>query len=149
MPFQAEPLLDLAAYETTKSLTAAPDSARRLREKHNVLNEILTSEKKYINDIREIVEGYYSEIAAIYADNPEFVYHIFANLSEIFDFTKSFYALLETASSVRDEAELAACFVLKHKHFLRLYSVYCQNYKMYNPALGRLSLPYLHVSCVF
>ncbi len=134
MPFQGQSLLDFNSYETTRSLTSNQDTtqtiAKRIREKHNVLNEILTSEKKYINDIRELVEGYYTEINSCYTDNPEFVYHIFANLSEIFEFTQAFYALLEVASSSRDESEIATCFILKHKYFLKLYSVYCQNYKM-------------------
>ena len=63
-------------------------STKRHREKNNVVKEMLSSEKKYIGDIREIVEGYYDEIANVYGDNQEFIYHIFSNIRDIFEFTK-------------------------------------------------------------
>ena len=84
-----------------------------------------------MNDIREIVEGYYSEIAINYKDDrPEFVYLIFANILDIFKFTQSFVVSLEVASGVNDEMAIATCFIRKYKQFLKLYSLYCQNYKM-------------------
>ena len=101
------------AYETTKSLinlspnnctpfmtvsglqidveNGSPEQMqcmKRYREKCNVLKEMLSSEKKYIHDISEIVEGYYDEIAKTLEDNPEFMYHIFSNIKEILEFTK-------------------------------------------------------------
>lgn len=101
------------SYETTKSLTSLNQTScmsfmtmddlnsssancspeysqaiKRYREKHNVVKEMLSSEKKYIADIREIVEGYYDEIDKLYGENQEFMYHIFSNIRDIFEFTK-------------------------------------------------------------
>ncbi|RMZ99119.1 pleckstrin homology domain-containing family G member 1 isoform X2, partial [Brachionus plicatilis] len=98
---------------------------KRQQEKFNILKEILSSEKKYLNDIREIVEGYYEELRKSCPDDAP--YHIFSNIKEIYEFSKNFYCLLE--SSTNDEAGIASCFIKKHKTFLRLYSTYCQNYK--------------------
>lgn len=119
---------------------------KKQQEKCNILKEILSSEKKYLSDLREIVEGYYEEIAKLYNDDEEFLYQIFSNIREIFEFTKykilhmydklyyiiffitrSFYKLLE--ESTNNEVGIAKCFIRKHKTFIRLYSIYCQNYK--------------------
>ncbi|CAF0843139.1 unnamed protein product [Brachionus calyciflorus] len=99
---------------------------KRQQEKCNILKEILSSEKKYLSDIREIVEGYYEEFRR--ACPNDFPYHIFSNIKDIFEFTKQFYSLLEV--STNDEAGIANCFIKKHKTFLKLYSTYCQNYKL-------------------
>lgn len=75
----------------TSSSNCSPEylqAVKRYREKHNVVKEMLSSEKKYIADIKEIVEGYYDEIAKLYGDNQEFMYHIFSNIRDIFEFTK-------------------------------------------------------------
>ena len=100
---------------------------KRQQEKFNILKEVLSSEKKYLSDLREIVEGYYDEIYKVTNEDDEFVYQIFSNIKEIYDFTKSFYKLLEESSN--DEVGIANCFIKKHKTFQRLYCVYCQNYK--------------------
>jgi hypothetical protein len=73
-----------------KSLNNLNDlnDAKREREKFNVLKEVISSEKKYLNDLREIVDGYYDEISKFKHDNKEFVYHIFSNIKDIYEFTK-------------------------------------------------------------
>jgi len=73
-----------------KSLNDLNDlnDAKREREKFNVLKEVISSEKKYLNDLREIVDGYYDEISKFKHDNKEFVYHIFSNIKDIYEFTK-------------------------------------------------------------
>lgn len=150
---------NISSYETTESLTnlnssvsylTKPDmnevvncstehlqSMKRHREKCHVVKEILSSEKKYIADIKEIVEGYYDEISKAYVDNQEFIYHIFSNICEIFEFTKAFYAMLEAAST-KDEIAIANCFIRKHRMFSKLYSTYCQNYKIAHSTTERL-----------
>jgi hypothetical protein len=73
-----------------KSLNDLNDlnDAKREREKFNVLKEVISSEKKYLNDLKEIVDGYYDEISKFKHDNKEFVYHIFSNIKDIYEFTK-------------------------------------------------------------
>ncbi len=61
---------------------------KRQQEKFNILKEVLSSEKKYLSDLREIVEGYYDEIFRATGEDEEFVYQIFSNIKEIFEFTK-------------------------------------------------------------
>lgn len=102
--------------------------SKREQEKQHVLKEIVSSERKYRNDIDEIVEGYYAEIHKLNQDNEEFVNHIFSNIKEILEFTKTFCELLELNKN--DEIGVANCFIDNHKTFLKLYSTYCQNYKI-------------------
>ena len=52
------------------------------------LKEVISSEKKYLNDLKEICDGYYDEIAKFKSDHPEFIYHIFSNIKDIYEFTK-------------------------------------------------------------
>jgi hypothetical protein len=68
--------------------------SKRHLEKYHVLKEILSSEKKYLNDLSEIVEGYYEELDSYYQkssqlENRESISgQIFSNIKEIFEFTK-------------------------------------------------------------
>jgi hypothetical protein len=64
------------------------NNIKRNVEKNNVLKEILSSEKKYLNDLKEIVEGYYDEIRSIVDNKQNLVNDIFANIKEIYDFTR-------------------------------------------------------------
>jgi len=74
---------------TNKSLCYLDDlDGKREREKFNVLKEVISSEKKYLNDLKEICDGYYDEIDKFKHDNKEFVYHIFSNIKDIYEFTK-------------------------------------------------------------
>lgn len=67
-------------------------NSKREREKVNVLKEVISSEKKYLNDLKEIVDGYYDEIDKF--KDKEFVYHIFSNIKDIYEFTKYFFVLI-------------------------------------------------------
>lgn len=103
---------NLNEFRTTESkVTNDMQNSKRLLEKTNILKEILSSEKKYLGDLREIVEvcifscsiqiqyssiimgniffqGYYEEICKIHGKNEEFLYKIFSNIKEIYEFTK-------------------------------------------------------------
>lgn len=104
---------------------------KRVQEKYHVLNEILSSEKKYLNDLKEIIEGYYDEINNMCEvvkrdDHDRFISQIFSNIKEIYEFTGEFYLMLE--GSTNNEIDVANCFIKAHSSFFKLYSVYCQNY---------------------
>jgi hypothetical protein len=57
-------------------------------EKLFILKEIVSSEKKYLNDIKEIVHGYYDEISNQDYENNELLSIIFYSLKSILDFTR-------------------------------------------------------------
>ena len=84
------PSTNTSSSNNNKSLNDLNDlnDAKREREKFNVLKEVISSEKKYLNDLKEIVDGYYDEISKFKHDNKEFVYHIFSNIKDIYEFTK-------------------------------------------------------------
>ena len=77
---------DLTADLTTSANELNDSHSKREREKLNVLKEVISSEKKYLNDLKEIVDGYYDEIAKF--KEQDFINHIFSNIKEIYHFTK-------------------------------------------------------------
>lgn len=77
---------DLTADLTQSANDLNNSHSKREREKLNVLKEVISSEKKYLNDLKEIVDGYYDEIAKF--KDTDFMHHIFSNIREIYEFTK-------------------------------------------------------------
>jgi hypothetical protein len=127
--------------ESLSTLASVPSpqievNSKNEQEKFNVLKEVLLSEKKYLNDLTEIVEGYYEEIQKQHNNNQNLLYSIFSNITDIYEFTKTFYSLLKASSN--DEIAIANCFIKKHKNFLKLYSIYCQNYKIAYVSTGQI-----------
>ena len=41
-------------------------------------------------------------------------------------------------SSQIDDVSVAECFIKKHKNFLKLYTIYCQNYKQTHDAIEQM-----------
>lgn len=78
-------LLEITFSEPNSILLEHKDLSR---EKLNILKEIINSEKKYLDDIEEIVLGYYDEILYSKYENNELLSIIFNYLKEILDFTR-------------------------------------------------------------
>ncbi|NWH20902.1 MCF2L factor, partial [Grus americana] len=96
--------------------------------KHHIINELIETERVYVEELQSIIEGYASEM-----DNPNLVHLIpsalqnkkeilFGNLPEIYEFHNRH----EIENCIENPELLARCF-LKRKEDLQIYEKYCQN----------------------
>ncbi|CAC5403608.1 Pleckstrin homology domain-containing family G member 1,Pleckstrin homology domain-containing family G member 3 [Mytilus coruscus] len=92
-----------------------------------VVTEIIETERIYINNLKDILEGYMGFIR----NSPELkisedhISALFGNIEEIYDFGKDFLHDLETCGD--DPVKVAECFVKNNDGF-RIYAQYCTNY---------------------
>ncbi|NWW60582.1 MCF2L factor, partial [Ifrita kowaldi] len=97
----------------------------------HIINELIETERVYVEELQSIIEGYASEM-----DNPNLVHLIpsalqnkkeilFGNLPEIYDFHNRIF-LKEIENCIENPELLARCF-LKRKEDLQIYEKYCQN----------------------
>ncbi|NXY30725.1 MCF2L factor, partial [Pomatorhinus ruficollis] len=98
---------------------------------HHIINELIETERVYVEELQSIIEGYASEM-----DNPNLVHLIpsalqnkkeilFGNLPEIYYFHNRIF-LKEIEHCIENPELLARCF-LKRKEDLQIYEKYCQN----------------------
>ncbi|NWW29104.1 MCF2L factor, partial [Falcunculus frontatus] len=103
----------------------------RVRSQIHIINELIETERVYVEELQSIIEGYASEM-----DNPNLVHLIpsalqnkkeilFGNLPEIYDFHNRIF-LKEIENCIENPELLARCF-LKRKEDLQIYEKYCQN----------------------
>ncbi|XP_072032437.1 uncharacterized protein [Amphiura filiformis] len=105
----------------------------------NIVHEIITTERDYVNNLRDVCEGYLEQAR----QRPEMfseecVQNIFGNIEEIYSFQKNFSLVLETC--IHPEwphlSEIGKAF-LNHESGFDIYSDYCNNYPR---AVGELKL---------
>ncbi|XP_071668710.1 probable guanine nucleotide exchange factor MCF2L2 isoform X6 [Patagioenas fasciata] len=100
-------------------------------EQRHIINELIETERVYVEELQSIIEGYASEM-----DNPSLVHLIpsalqnkkeilFGNLPEIYEFHNRIF-LKEIENCIENPELLARCF-LKRKEDLQIYEKYCQN----------------------
>ncbi|NXJ01788.1 MCF2L factor, partial [Psophia crepitans] len=98
----------------------------------HIINELIETERVYVEELQSIIEGYASEM-----DNPNLVHLIpsalqnkkeilFGNLPEIYEFHNRQIFLKEIENCIENPELLARCF-LKRKEDLQIYEKYCQN----------------------
>ncbi|NXU89286.1 MCF2L factor, partial [Xiphorhynchus elegans] len=106
----------------------------------HIINELIETERVYVEELQSIIEGYASEM-----DNPNLLHLIpsalqnkkeilFGNLPEIYEFHNrhvgtggcSVIFLKEIENCIENPELLARCF-LKRKEDLQIYEKYCQN----------------------
>ncbi|NXG64401.1 MCF2L factor, partial [Hemiprocne comata] len=106
----------------------------------HIINELIETERVYVEELQSIIEGYASEM-----DNPSLVHLIpsalqnkkeilFGNLPEIYEFHNRHVGtggcpgifLKEIENCIENPELLARCF-LKRKEDLQIYEKYCQN----------------------
>ncbi|NWZ34171.1 MCF2L factor, partial [Brachypodius atriceps] len=103
----------------------------RIRSQIHIINELIETERVYVEELQSIIEGYASEM-----DNPNLVHLIpsalqnkkeilFGNLPEIYYFHNRIF-LKEIENCIENPELLARCF-LKRKEDLQIYEKYCQN----------------------
>lgn len=93
----------------------------------HVLMEILDTERTYVKDLKDIIEGYVNYLRT----SSEFNQHsldqeaLFGNIEDLYVFNRNFLKLLEEFG--HDVIGVAECFVNQTEGFA-IYSDYCTNY---------------------
>ncbi|XP_063283614.1 rho guanine nucleotide exchange factor 25 isoform X2 [Pelobates fuscus] len=92
-----------------------------------VLMELIETEKMYVEDLGQIVEGYMATMIAqgIPEDMKGKDKIVFGNIHQIFDWHKDYF-LGELQKCLEEPTRLADLFI-KHERRLHMYVVYCQN----------------------
>ncbi|XP_038234664.1 rho guanine nucleotide exchange factor 25 isoform X10 [Dermochelys coriacea] len=92
-----------------------------------VLTELVETEKMYVEDLGQIVEGYMATMRArgVPEDMEGKDKIIFGNIHQIYDWHKDYF-LKELEKCLHNPDLLAQLFV-KHERRLHMYVVYCQN----------------------
>ncbi|KAG8585579.1 hypothetical protein GDO81_005080 [Engystomops pustulosus] len=92
-----------------------------------VLMELIETEKMYVEDLGQIVEGYMATMNAqgIPEDMKGKDKIVFGNIHQIYDWHRDYF-LGELQKCLEDPDRLAQLFI-KHERRLHMYVVYCQN----------------------
>ncbi|XP_015272023.1 PREDICTED: rho guanine nucleotide exchange factor 25 isoform X1 [Gekko japonicus] len=92
-----------------------------------VLRELIETEKMYVEDLGQIVEGYMATMKA--RGIPEGMKGkdkiIFGNTHQIYDWHKDYF--LKQLEKCLEDPDLLAELFIKHERRLHMYVVYCQN----------------------
>ncbi|XP_060021739.1 rho guanine nucleotide exchange factor 25 isoform X4 [Lagenorhynchus albirostris] len=114
-----------------ETLSQAPESEedqkKALEMSMYVLTELVETEKMYVDDLGQIVEGYMATMAAQgVPDNLRGRDRIvFGNIQQIYEWHRDYF-LQELQRCLKDPDWLAQLFI-KHERRLHMYVVYCQN----------------------
>ncbi|XP_011918669.1 PREDICTED: rho guanine nucleotide exchange factor 25 isoform X3 [Cercocebus atys] len=115
-----------------EALSQAPESEAEqkkaaLERSMYVLSELVETEKMYVDDLGQIVEGYMATMAA--QGVPESLRGrdriVFGNIQQIYEWHRDYF-LQELQRCLKDPDWLAQLFI-KHERRLHMYVVYCQN----------------------
>ncbi|XP_011381184.1 rho guanine nucleotide exchange factor 25 isoform X4 [Pteropus alecto] len=115
-----------------ENLSQAPQSEEEQKKKAlersmYVLGELVETEKMYVDDLGQIVEGYMATMAA--QGVPESLRGrdriVFGNIQQIYEWHRDYF-LGELQQCLKDPDWLAQLFI-KHERRLHMYVVYCQN----------------------
>ncbi|XP_015983213.2 rho guanine nucleotide exchange factor 25 isoform X1 [Rousettus aegyptiacus] len=115
-----------------ENLSQAPESEEEQKKKAlersmYVLGELVETEKMYVDDLGQIVEGYMATMAA--QGVPESLRGrdriVFGNIQQIYEWHRDYF-LGELQQCLKDPDWLAQLFI-KHERRLHMYVVYCQN----------------------
>ncbi|XP_009179336.2 rho guanine nucleotide exchange factor 25 isoform X2 [Papio anubis] len=115
-----------------EALSQAPESEveqkkAALERSMYVLSELVETEKMYVDDLGQIVEGYMATMAA--QGVPESLRGrdriVFGNIQQIYEWHRDYF-LQELQRCLKDPDWLAQLFI-KHERRLHMYVVYCQN----------------------
>ncbi|XP_045409463.1 rho guanine nucleotide exchange factor 25 isoform X3 [Lemur catta] len=115
-----------------ETLSQAPESEEQQKKKAlersmYVLSELVETEKMYVDDLGQIVEGYMATMAA--QGVPESLRGrdriVFGNIQQIYEWHRDYF-LQELQRCLKDPDWLAQLFI-KHERRLHMYVVYCQN----------------------
>uniref|UniRef100_A0AAY5L4I7 Pleckstrin homology and RhoGEF domain containing G1 n=1 Tax=Esox lucius TaxID=8010 RepID=A0AAY5L4I7_ESOLU len=108
------------------SLDSADSTGPRLQYVDRVVQEIMDTERTYVQDLRSIVQDYLecsnqSQLALSSEEKGS----LFGNIRDIYHFNRDLLHDLEKCNS--DPVAIAECFVAKSEEF-HIYTQYCTNY---------------------
>ncbi|MEJ1275387.1 pleckstrin homology domain containing family G (with RhoGef domain) member 1 [Cricetulus griseus] len=111
----------------TPQTTADSDSSPKLLYVDRVVQEILETERTYVQDLKSIVEDYLACIRdqAKLPLGTEDRAALFGNIQDIYHFNSELLQDLENCEN--DPVAIAECFVSKSEEF-HIYTQYCTNY---------------------
>eukprot|EP00117_Sycon_ciliatum_P026353 scpid23988/ scgid21653/ Dynamin-binding protein; Scaffold protein Tuba len=118
---------ELAKLREIESGERKIDNEQRIRLRKQVINELVTTEKTFINDMKLCVEGFLNPLREEGAVD---VKQLFGNLEELVEVAQNFLELLESRISVEsgEEAQLANCFTDMRDELSQVYAQYCRNH---------------------
>ncbi|XP_077472527.1 kalirin isoform X3 [Stigmatopora argus] len=101
--------------------------AKAMRGRMFVVNELIQTEKDYVNYLGIVVEGFMRRIEekSIPEDMKGKEKIVFGNIHQIFDWHRDFF--VGELEKCRDDHEHLADLFIKHERRLHMYVVYCQN----------------------
>ncbi|XP_074790873.1 rho guanine nucleotide exchange factor 25 isoform X1 [Natator depressus] len=110
-----------------EEITSEEQRKSALEKSMFVLTELVETEKMYVEDLGQIVEGYMATMRArgVPEDMEGKDKIIFGNIHQIYDWHKDYF-LKELEKCLHNPDLLAQLFV-KHERRLHMYVVYCQN----------------------
>ncbi|XP_030052459.1 rho guanine nucleotide exchange factor 25 isoform X2 [Microcaecilia unicolor] len=130
-PHISQPPVPFLPEDAPKQTYPAADSEEErksaLEKSMYVLMELIETEKMYVEDLRQIVEGYMATMSArgVPEDMKGKDKIVFGNIHQIYDWHKDYF-LKELEKCLQDPDRLAHLFI-KHERRLHMYVVYCQN----------------------
>ncbi|XP_062522093.1 guanine nucleotide exchange factor DBS-like [Corticium candelabrum] len=99
-----------------------------LRKRVYVLDELVETERVYIEDLQQVIQGYFDEMDPSDPFLPPYLRGkrniIFGNVKQIYQFHQSMF--LSQLEQVLTPSDVAKCF-LYNKNEFELYSAYCKN----------------------
>lgn len=107
--------------------TSEEERKSALEKSMFVLAELLETEKMYVEDLGQIVEGYMAAMRArgVPEDMEGKDKIIFGNIHQIYDWHKDYF--LKELEKCLQHPDLLAQLFIKHERRLHMYVVYCQN----------------------
>lgn len=115
-----------------ETLSQAPENEEEqkkaaLERSMYVLSELVETEKMYVEDLGQIVEGYMATMAA--QGVPDSLRGrdriVFGNIQQIYEWHRDYF--LQELQQCLDDPDWLAQLFIKHERRLHMYVVYCQN----------------------
>ncbi|XP_035238197.1 rho guanine nucleotide exchange factor 25 isoform X1 [Anguilla anguilla] len=119
--------MDDTSSQSSATIDSEEERRSALEKSMYVLNELIETEKLYVEDLALIVEGYMTTMntKGVPEDMKGKDKIVFGNIHQIYDWHKDYF-LEELKKSVSEPERLAQLFI-KHERRLHMYVVYCQN----------------------
>ncbi|KAI6647623.1 Pleckstrin domain-containing family G member 2 [Oopsacas minuta] len=95
---------------------------------NNPFYELINTEERYVQDLKEIVTGYLTVLENAVNSDPNFNLNLnvlFSNIRTLYDFHIEFLDDIRQVEMLRNVAE---CFLQRKQQFINEYTIYCNNY---------------------
>ncbi|XP_025048482.1 rho guanine nucleotide exchange factor 25 [Alligator sinensis] len=111
----------------SEGLGSEEEQAAAFEKSMFVLTELIETEKMYVEDLGQIVEGYMAamRVRGVPEDLRGKDQIVFGNIHQIYDWHKDYF-MGELEKCLQDPDRLAQLFI-QHERRLHMYVVYCQN----------------------